>query len=69
MSKPVLRYNSKTEQGNIFNILAIVYKILQKEGKNEDIKELQQRVMSSTSYKEALKIINEKVELIDTAEK
>ena len=75
MSKPILEYDSRGESGNIFWILGMLLKIMRHnnkgtpweitKGRHEAIVK---RVMSAGSYKEALEIIGEEVELKDTAE-
>ena len=65
MDKPVIRYNSVGETGNIFSILYHVNKALTKIGRKEDYKTIYERVQKCTSYKQALQVINEYVTLID----
>ena len=68
MKKPELIYNSRGETGNIFWILGQVRRIMQKQQRITAYNELWERVQSSGSYEEALKLIGEEVTLIDTAE-
>lgn len=68
MKKPVLEYDSRGPQGNIFWILAAVRRILQQQGKSKKYEELWERVQKSGSYEEALEIIGEEVTLRDIAE-
>ena len=75
MSKPILEYDSRGESGNIFWILGMLLKVMRQnnkgtpweitKGRHEAIVK---RVMAAGSYKEALEIIGEEVELKDTAE-
>ena len=75
MSKPILEYDSRGESGNIFWILGMLLKIMRHnnkgtpwevtKGRHEAIVK---RVMAAGSYKEALEIIGEEVELKDIAE-
>lgn len=51
------------EDGNIFSILGRVSRALKENGKEEQTKELSERVMASRSYGEAFQIIMEYVEV------
>ena len=51
------------EDGNIFSILGRVSRSLKEAGKEEQAKEVCERVMASCSYDEALQIIMEYVEV------
>lgn len=51
------------EDGNIFSILGRVSRTLKEDGKEEQAKEVSERVMASSSYGEALQIIMEYVEV------
>jgi len=51
------------EDGNIFSILGRVSRTLKEDGKEEQVKEVSERVMASSSYGEALQIIMEYVEV------
>jgi hypothetical protein len=51
------------EDGNIFSILGRVSRTLKEHGKEEQAKEVCERVMASCSYDEALQIIMEYVEV------
>ncbi len=51
------------EDGNIFSILGRVSRALKENGKEEQTKELSERVMASSSYGEALQIIMEYIEV------
>lgn len=61
MNKPIVTFDSESESGNIFYILAETQKTLPK----DKAKECGDRVKKSLSYREALKIIREYVDLID----
>jgi len=66
MNKLTIHYNSKGESGNIFWILCALRNALEYAGESPAIyKNMQERVFASCSYKEALNIIGEKVNLID----
>lgn len=51
------------EDGNIFSILGRVSRTLKEDGKEEQVKEVSELVMASSSYGEALQIIMEYVEV------
>ena len=57
MKKPELIYNSRGETGNIFWILGQVRRIMQKQQRINAYNELWERVQSSGSYEDALKLI------------
>lgn len=65
MEKPTVHFRSRHESGNIFVILALVRRELQKQRRITDYNNLRDRVTSSDSYMEALAIIRETVNLID----
>lgn len=56
-------FNRTAPSGNIFYILGMAYSGLMKMGKQEEAQKMNDRVMESGSYEEALKIIGEYVEL------
>lgn len=55
------------ENGNVFYVLGVVKKELQKKDRLSDYEELYERVNACDNYKEALGIINEYVVLYDTS--
>lgn len=55
------------ENGNVFYVLGVVKKELQKKDRLSDYEELYERVKVCDNYKEALGIINEYVVLYDTS--
>lgn len=65
MEKPVIRYNSRGETGNIYYILAMVRNELSKQRRITEYNNLWSKVQLSGSYEEALKHIKEVVTLID----
>ena len=67
MKKPVLIYNSRGPEGNVFWILGQAQRLMKRNGRIAEWKELWERVQSAGSYSEALKLIGEEVTLIDTA--
>ncbi len=68
MNKITIHYNSKGESGNIFWILHAIREECKLNGiKPMFFKEMQERVFAASSYDEALSIISENVNLIDTA--
>lgn len=60
-----VHFRSRHESGNIFVILSLVRRELQKQHRITDYNNLRDRVTSSGSYEEALAIIRETVSLID----
>ena len=65
MDKPTIHFRSRHESGNIFVILALVRRELQKQHRINDYNNLRDRVTASGSYEEALAVIRETVNLID----
>ena len=55
------------ENGNVFYVLGVVKKELQRKDRLSDYEELYERVKACDNYKEALGIINEYVVLYDTS--
>lgn len=55
------------ENGNVFYVLGVVKKELQKKDRLSDYEELYERVKACDNYKEALGIINEYIVLYDTS--
>lgn len=55
------------ENGNVFYVLGVVKKELQKKDRLPDYEELYERIKACDNYKEALGIINEYVVLYDTS--
>lgn len=55
------------ENGNVFYVLGVVKKELQKKDRLSDYEELYERVKACDNYKEAIGIINEYVVLYDTS--
>lgn len=51
--------------GNIFNLMGIASKALKHEGLHEEAKAMTERIFESSSYTEALSIIQEYVEPVD----
>ena len=66
MKKPVLKYDSRGPEGNIFWILGQVRR-LREQNRITAYNELWERVQSADSYNDALQLIGEEVTLIDTA--
>ena len=67
MKKPVLKYESRGPEGNLFWILGQVRRLLQEQNRITTYNELWERVQSADSYNDALQLIGEEVTLIDTA--
>ena len=67
MKKPVLIYDSRGPEGNIFWILGQAQRLMKRNGRIAEWKTIWERVQSAGSYEEALEIIGEEVTLRDTA--
>lgn len=67
MKKPVLKYDSRGPEGNIFWILGQARLLLREQNRITAYNELWERVQSADSYNDALQLIGEEVTLIDTA--
>ena len=65
MKKPIIHFESRGPSGNIFWILGTVRNALRKQRRINDYNDLRDRVLASHSYREALTIIREYVDLID----
>ena len=65
VEKATVHFHSQSESGNIFFILGLVRREMQKQRRITDYNNLRDRVTNSGSYKEALAIIRETVILID----
>ncbi len=63
--KPRVEFNSRGESGNIYRILGMVRTALQKLHRITDYNEIYFAVTSCGSYKEALDIIRQKIDLVD----
>ena len=68
MKKPTLVYNSRGPEGNVYWILGQAKRLMKKNGRIAEWKELWDRVQNAGSYEEALEIIGEEVTLKDIAE-
>lgn len=66
MQKAKVIFDSRGFSGNIFHILGMVRNQLHKERRIADYNECQERVRNSHSYEEALSIIREYVNLVDS---
>jgi len=51
------------QDGNIFNLINIVSKVLKNNDLHDEAKEMTDRIFNSRSYNEALRIISEYVEI------
>ena len=67
MKKPVLEYDSRGPQGNIFWILGQAQRLMKRNGRIAEWKDIWERVQSAGSYEEALAIIGEEVTLKDVS--
>ena len=52
------------EDGNIFNLVGITIKALERNGQKEKAKEMRNKVFKAKNYEEALKVISDYVEII-----
>lgn len=52
------------QDGNIFNLVAIASRALERNGQREAASEMQDKVYNSSSYDEALMIISDYVEIV-----
>ena len=67
MKKPVLIYDSRGQEGNVFWILGQAQRLMKRNGRIAEWKSIWERVQSAGSYEEALAIIGEEVTLRDRA--
>lgn len=65
IKKPTVKYESCGESGNIYFVLGLVAGALRKQQRIQDYNDCRERVLNSDSYKTALGIIREYVELVD----
>lgn len=65
MEKATIQFQSRGPSGNIFVILGMVRRELQRQRRITDYNNMWERVQNSQSYKEALEIIREYVNLVD----
>ena len=68
MKKPIVRFDSTGPSGNIFDILGQCSKVLRKEHRINDFNLMRDRVITASSYKEALAEIRHDIDLIDMNE-
>lgn len=67
-NKPRVEFNSRKESGNIYAILGQVKLQLRKLKRINDYNEIYFAVTQCGSYEEALKIIRDKIDLVDLDE-
>lgn len=67
--KPMVIYDSRGPDGNIFAILGQVGRELRNVGRTSEYNELWSKVNQCESYNDALKVINEYVTLIDVSKR
>lgn len=65
LEKPTIEFESCGESGNIYHVLSLVCSALKKQQRIQDYNDCRDRVLNSASYKIALGIIREYVELVD----
>lgn len=68
MKRPELVIDISGPDGNIYAIMAKVMQILRKQKRYTDWNNLRDEIVSSKSYKNALREINKVVKLIDSSE-
>lgn len=67
MKRPVIEYNRRGETGNIFWILCRLLQEMRKQRRIAEYNDIRDRVVEASSFEEALKIIGEVADLVDTA--
>lgn len=65
MKKPEVHFRSEHESGNTLFILGLVREELRKQRRITEFNDLRDAVLNAGSYEEALRLMNEKVTLID----
>lgn len=65
MEKPTITYDRSGPSGNIYAILGAVSQALRKQRRYTDFNILRDRVFEAGSYEEALRIIEETVDLLE----
>ena len=68
MKKATVIFDGRGPSGNIYYIIGMVRDELRKQRRINDFNTMRDRVFESKSYKEALAIIREYVDLIDISE-
>lgn len=64
MAKTELTVKLTGEDGNVFNLLAIVSQSLKRAGYKDEAKEIGERLQEQESYEDALNLFKEYVEVI-----
>ena len=67
--KPVIRYDSRGQSGNIYWILGELSQIMRRQRRYTAFNTIRDRVFEATSYEAALEIISEEATLIDKSKK
>ena len=65
MERPTIYYDRRGPSGNIYAILGSVSQELRKQQRYTDFNTLRDRVFEAKSYEEALRIIEETVDLVE----
>lgn len=65
MKNPEVHFRSEHESGNTLFILGLVREELRKQRRITEFNDLRDAVLNAGSYEEALRLMNEKVTLID----
>lgn len=68
-TKTKIFFDSCGESGNIYHILGKVSEVLRKEHRLLEFNEVRDKVFASGSYKDALAIIRQHIDLIDNSNK
>lgn len=66
MKKEKIEFSSSGESGNIYCIIGLAQRALRKQQRITDYNTMRDRVFESKSYADALTVIREYVDLIDT---
>ena len=66
MKRPVIEYNRRGETGNIFWILCRLLQEMRKQRRIAEYNDIRDRVVNANSYAEALEIMSEVADLVDT---
>ena len=66
-NRPRIEYNSRGETGNTFWLLCRLLQEMRKQRRIAEYNDIRNRVVNANSYAEALEIMSEVADLIDTA--
>ena len=68
-NRPRIEYNSRGETGNTFWLLCRLLQEMRKQRRIAEYNDIRDRVVEASSFEEALKIIGEVADLVDTAKR